>query len=199
MGKRGLGVGAGRPAAGATRSQLPPSAPAVDFARVVRRERRRVVRLVVRCEHPAVGRGEHHREVDEHRILWSLHLFECGEWCSWDSSRCVRGGASWVLCGKGPVRTLISFAFGKLLFCGARGRAWGSHTRRVRRACAGAGERRHATHVVHVWCKAKARGVAQGVAATPVAVWVGTQGAASVRCVRHTRQAWCRGSRAGQV
>ena len=78
--KRGLGVGAGRPAAGATRSQLPPSAPAVDFARdrrVVRRERGRVVRLVVRWEHPAVGRGEHHREVDEHRILWSLHLFEC--------------------------------------------------------------------------------------------------------------------------
>ena len=76
MGNRGLGGGTGRPAAGATRRQLPPSAPAVDFARVVRRERRRVVRLVVRCEHPAVGRGEHHREVDEHRILWSLHLFE---------------------------------------------------------------------------------------------------------------------------
>jgi len=45
------------------------------------------------------------------------------EWCSWDSPRCVRGGASWVLCGKGPgaVRTLVTFAFGKLLFCGARG------------------------------------------------------------------------------
>ena len=124
MGKRGLRVGAGRPAAGATRSQLPPSVPAVDFARdrqVVRRERRRVVRLVVRCEHPAVGRGEHHREVDEHRILWSLHLLN-GEWRSWDSSRCVRNGASWVLCGKraaGAVQTLVCFASEMWLSCGA--------------------------------------------------------------------------------
>ena len=58
----------------AIRRQLPPSASAVDFARdrrTVHRERRRVVRLAVRWEHPAVGRGEHHREVDEHRISWS--------------------------------------------------------------------------------------------------------------------------------
>ena len=99
MGKREGSVGAGRPAAGATRSQLPPSVPAVDFARdrrVVRRERRRVVRLVGRCEDPAVGCGEHHREVDEHRVLWSLHLLN-GVWCSWDSSR-LRNGASWVCC-----------------------------------------------------------------------------------------------------
>ena len=74
MGKRAGSAAAGRPAAGATRRQLPPSAPrAVDFIcdrRVVRRER-----LAVRWEHPAVGCGEHHREVDEPRKLWSLHLF----------------------------------------------------------------------------------------------------------------------------
>jgi len=55
--------------------ELPPIACAVDSARdrgVVRREGR-VVRLVVRWEHPAVDCGEHHREVDEHRILWSSH------------------------------------------------------------------------------------------------------------------------------
>ena len=75
MGKeRVFGGGTNRPAAGTTERQLPPSAAAVDFARVVSRERRRVVRLdVVRCESPAVGSGEHHREVDEHRISWSLH------------------------------------------------------------------------------------------------------------------------------
>ena len=65
---------ADRPA-GATRSQPPPIARAVDFARdrrFVRREGR-VVRRVVRWEPPAAGFGEHHREVEEHRISGSLH------------------------------------------------------------------------------------------------------------------------------
>ena len=57
----------------------------------------------------------------------------------------------------------------------------GGHSRRARRACAGGGEGRHATHVVHVWCKAKARGVAQD--GGDAGGGVGTQGAAAVRCV----------------
>ena len=63
MGKSVLGGGTDRPAAVTTGNpeerQLPPT---VDFAgdcRVVSRERRRVVRLVVRWEHPAVGSGKH--------------------------------------------------------------------------------------------------------------------------------------------
>ena len=57
-----------RPAAVATRSQPPPIARTVNFA-----PDRRFVRLVVRWEPPAADLGEHHREVDEHRISGSLH------------------------------------------------------------------------------------------------------------------------------
>ena len=63
------------PAGVATRSQPPPIARAVDFARdrrFVRREGR-VVRLAIRWERPAAGFGEHHREVEEHRVSGSLH------------------------------------------------------------------------------------------------------------------------------
>ena len=63
------------PAGVATRSQPPPIARAVDFARdrrFVWREGR-VVRLAIRWERPAAGFGEHHREVEEHRVSGSLH------------------------------------------------------------------------------------------------------------------------------
>ena len=74
--ERSVRRGADRPVVVTIPSELPPSAPAVDFfardRRVVRRERQ-VARLVLRREHPAAGRGEHHRELDEQRISFSLH------------------------------------------------------------------------------------------------------------------------------
>eukprot|EP00964_Phaeocystis_antarctica_P003818 scaffold2052_cov60-Phaeocystis_antarctica.AAC.1 len=74
QGKEGRAHGAGRhrPAVVATRSQPPPIASAVYSARD-RRFVRRVVTLVVRWEPPAAGFGEHHREVEEHRVSGSLH------------------------------------------------------------------------------------------------------------------------------
>eukprot|EP00964_Phaeocystis_antarctica_P076287 scaffold47162_cov54-Phaeocystis_antarctica.AAC.2 len=67
QGRKGRVGRADRPAGVATRSQLPPIARAVDFARDPRFVRR-VVSLVVRWEPPAANFGEHHREVEEHRI-----------------------------------------------------------------------------------------------------------------------------------
>ena len=50
-------------------------------------------------------------------------------------------GAMWQKGGAQRVRWLV-LPLGKLMFCGAEGTR-GGHSRRVRRACAGGGERRH--------------------------------------------------------
>ena len=71
---RTRGWRANRPAAGATRSFQLPSARAVDSARDIRFVRREGRDLVLRWrDHPAMDCRERNREVDEHRISWSVH------------------------------------------------------------------------------------------------------------------------------